>query len=341
MKKLFQAMNEAIQRNEGLMLCSIIASSGSTPRGSGAKMAVFADGTTMGTIGGGAVEYESIRCAKEAITKRSTFVRGFDLSPDQIADIGMICGGKVVVRFQYWAGGDQSAIDMFKYIVSLYDKNTNAWLVTYTAEDGTTQTGVYEEGAGMLFADIPDETVRPLLSSRAVLQSGPPAYYAQPLVQAGTVYVFGGGHVAQELVPVIEHVGFRTVVYEDREAFAAPQLFPKAAETVVAPFTGILQHISITDKDYVVIMTRGHQADYIVLEQSMHTPAAYIGVIGSRHKIDATFKRLVKAGIPEEELARIHTPIGLPIKGETPAEIAISIAAELILHRADINGDKA
>ena len=341
MKKLFQTMLDKIRENEDLVLCSIIASSGSTPRGSGAKMVVFADGTTYGTIGGGAVEYESIRFAKEALEKRSAFIRGFDLSSNQTADIGMVCGGKVVVYFQYWAGSDPSAAQMLKHIVSLYDRSVNAWLLTHITEGAVRQMGVYEEGMGLLFAEIPDDVIQPLLLSRAVLQQGEPTYYVEPLTQAGIVYVFGGGHVSQELVPVIEHVRFRPVVYEDREAFATPQLFPKAVRTVVAPFTGVLQQLDITDKDYVVIMTRGHQADYRVLEQVMHTPAAYIGVIGSRQKIAATFKKLVEAGIAEKELTRIHTPIGLPIKGETPAEIAISIAAEMILHRAELKEAKA
>ena len=81
-------------------------------------------------------------------------------------------------------------------------------------------------------------------------------------------------------------------------------------------------------------MTRGHQGDFVVLEQMLRTQAGYIGVIGSRHKIAATNRRLIEAGIPETALGRIHTPIGLDIGAETPAEIAISIAAELIAHRA-------
>ena len=92
----------------------------------------------------------------------------------------------------------------------------------------------------------------------------------------------------------------------------------------------------ITPEDYAVIMTRGHQGDFVVLEQMLRTEATYIGVIGSRHKIAATNARLLAAGIPEEALARIHTPIGLAIGAETPAEIAISVAAELIAHRAGI-----
>ena len=154
-------------------------------------------------------------------------------------------------------------------------------------------------------------------------------------MQSGCVYVFGGGHVAQELVPVISHVGFRVVVYEDRENFARPELFQGVHHTILGSFERISEHITIHENDYAVIMTRGHQSDYEVLRQVLRTQAAYIGVIGSRQKIAATTKRLLEDGISEQDIARLHTPIGLPIKGETPAEIAISIAAEMILFRAE------
>lgn len=339
MKELFQALLDRLQSGEDAVLCSIVASSGSTPRGSGAKLAVFADGSTLGTVGGGAVEFESIKFARQALSEKTAFLKKFDLSSNQTADIGMICGGKVTVYFQHFIGGDAAAIELIRYIVSLFSRNRDAWLIIEIGDGGATRIAVYEEGHGFRFAEgMEEDRILPMLKSTAALKKDAPMYYVEPLIQAGTVYIFGGGHVSQELVPVIAHVGFRTVVYEDREAFADPKLFPHAMGTLIAPFEEAGERLHITKKDYVVIMTRGHQADYLVLEQAMRTPAAYVGVIGSRHKIAATFEKLKQAGIPESELSRIHTPIGLPIKGETPAELAISIAAELILYRAEQSG---
>ena len=336
MKTLFEAIVKALSRGEDAVLCSIIASSGSTPRGKGAKMAVFEDGSTLGTVGGGAVEYHSILTAKEVLREKAGFSKGFDLSPNQTADIGMICGGKVVVYFQFFSGKDEPERKKLEHIVSLFDKNEDAWLITLVFEGRQVGLGVYEEKEGLKYVDLPVEDVRPLLKSSGVLKKQEPSFYVEPLVQSGYVYVFGGGHVAQELVPVLAHVGFRPVVYEDREMFAAAELFPKATATMVGSFTNIFEKVTITPKDYVVIMTRGHQADYQVLEQVMRTDACYIGMIGSKYKIASTFKRLVEAGIDEAELSRVHSPIGLPIQGETPAEIAISIAAEMILKRAEL-----
>lgn len=339
MEALFSAMLQALNRGEDLVLCSIIASSGSTPRGRGAKMAVFADGSTLGTVGGGAVEYHSTLLAREALAQRRTFSHGFNLTPNQTADIGMICGGQVDVYFQFFSGEDLQAKGLLKHIVSLFPLRQNTWLVTEIAEGGARRMGVFAADTALCFdSGIPPEQIAPLAQPRGILSRGEPAYYVEPLTTAGFVYVFGGGHVSQELVPVIAHVGFSVILYEERAEFATEALFPTAVETVVAPYDEASERLAMTADDFVIIMTRGHQSDFTVLRQALRTPACYVGVIGSRHKVAATNQRLLADGIAEAELKRIHSPIGLPIKAETPAEIAVSIAAELILHRAARTG---
>ena len=165
-------------------------------------------------------------------------------------------------------------------------------------------------------------------------------FYVEPISLAGVTYVFGGGHVARELVPVLEHVGFRCIVFEDRPDFATRELFPTAFGLVLGDFSAIGERIRIGPRDNVVIMTRGHGFDYEVLAQALATPAAYIGCIGSRRKVAATKARLfAEKGYTEEDFARVHTPIGLDIGAETPAEIAISVAAEMIRFRAERVGE--
>ncbi len=342
MKELFAAVLRALERGESAALCSIIASSGSTPRGSGAKMAVFADGATLGTVGGGAVEHECILLARQALGERRAFAQGFSLTKNQTADIGMICGGDVTVYFQCFAGGDAQAIALLGGVLAQLGKRENAWLVTEIAHGGASGMAVYARpGICVCGARMDESRVLPLLRPRAALDGGDPAYYAEPLTRAETVYVFGGGHVSRELVPLICHVGFAVVVFEDREAFARPELFPAAERTILGDFARIGEQIAVKPEDYAVVMTRGHQSDLILLDQLLRTDASYVGVIGSRRKIAATNARLMERGVKESALARVHTPIGLPIGAETPAEIAVSVAAELIAHRAGLNGGQA
>ena len=100
-------------------------------------------------------------------------------------------------------------------------------------------------------------------------------------------------------------------------------------------FRRIFDKVSLTADDYAVVMTPGHQADYEILEQVLRTPATYIGCIGSRKKVALTRERLAAAGFSQQDIDRVHAPIGLPILAETPEELAISVAAEMIRHRAE------
>ena len=135
-------------------------------------------------------------------------------------------------------------------------------------------------------------------------------------------------------------MGFRPVVFDCRPELATRTLFPTAEEVICGDFTSIKDHLTVTEEDFVVIMTNGHMHDFQVEEQILRGPFAYVGVIGSRTKTASVNQRLREAGIPEESIAQIHTPIGTAIRAVTPAEIAVSIAGEMILCRAERRGDK-
>lgn len=151
---------------------------------------------------------------------------------------------------------------------------------------------------------------------------------------AGRVYIFGGGHVSQALVPALAAVEFRCVVLEERPEFCRPELFPGAEETRLIDYARLAGELELTEEDWAVIMTRGHRDDLLIQAQVMKTPVRYIGVIGSRQKTEAVTARLKEMGFTARDFKRVFAPIGLPIRSETPAEIAVSVAAQLILERA-------
>ncbi len=155
-------------------------------------------------------------------------------------------------------------------------------------------------------------------------------FYAEQINSSGKVYVFGCGHVAQELVPVLEHVGFRCVALDDRPEFANEKVMRGAEKVLLVDFENIGASVTIGPEDYICIMTRGHAYDTVVQAQALRTPACYIGVIGSKAKTAGVQRQLREQGFTDEDFKRITTPIGLDIKAETPAEIAISIAAQMI-----------
>lgn len=334
MRELLKAILHSLRDSSPVELVSVIESSGSTPRGAGAMMAVFEDGGSCGTIGGGNVEYEAQKLAARLLMTGENAAGSYRFVQGDAASLGMVCGGDVTVHFQYLAPGETNHLRVFQELWESTGRNADTWLLRRLEGDEVTAMDAADR-SGLRFSDAlaPTELL-PLLKGRAVLTEGNPRWFAVPIVKAGRAYVFGGGHVSQELVPVIARVGFRPVVYDDRAEFADPQLFPAAEEVLLGDFNEIGAKIKITPDDYVVIMTRGHQADYEVLTQTLRSGAKYIGCIGSRRKLALCRDRLLAAGFTEEEYARLHAPIGLAIGAETPEEIAVSVAGEMIQVRA-------
>ena len=151
-----------------------------------------------------------------------------------------------------------------------------------------------------------------------------------------TAYIFGAGHVGLALEPVLRYINFKTVAIDDREEYANRERFTKASEVkVISDFKHAFDGIETDENSYIIIVTRGHMGDYDVLKDALKQKSAYVGMIGSRKKNAMLFDMLRKEGYAEEDIKRIHAPIGLSIQAETPEEIAISIAAELIQVRAN------
>ena len=342
MREMFSLIKQNIETGNDVILVSIIGDFGSAPRGAGAHMLVNHSGRIYGTIGGGAVEYQSEKLAAEALQEGRSLIKAFSLDQNQVEDIGMICGGNVLVIFQYIsANDDQGVEEICDEALAMLDKNEDAWMVCELLDDDSWKMGLYSESAGLIGIDADVDGIREHLRTNSVrFNFRDKKYYSEPIHQGGRVLVFGGGHVAQELVPVLAHVGFSCVVIDDRPEFTRPELFPGAKDVIMQGFEDIDSYLNINRRDYIVIMTRGHAHDYTVLRQSLLVDTTYVGCIGSRAKISGTTQRLLNDGIPQEKIDHIHWPIGLAIKAETPAEIAISIAGELIMVRAELAGQK-
>lgn len=164
-----------------------------------------------------------------------------------------------------------------------------------------------------------------------------PGDFIKEFKLASTAYIFGGGHVAYALEPVLRHVDFRTVIIDDRQEYANPERYPHAEKTIVVEnFDHAFDNIETDEDSYIIIVTRGHRGDLQVLRQALKKPHAYLGMIGSRRKNRLLYDTLLEEGFKEEDFEEIYSPIGLPIGSETPEEIAISIVAEIIQVRSKL-----
>ncbi len=355
MDLIFKSLQESLERGEDTVLATVTASSGATPRGEGARMLVDRTGRLAGTIGGGAVEYRSIDIARAALEQKRSDIHQFILNKNQIEDIGMICGGSATVHYLYLDGNNGELLSIVKEARDAIRERQPSWLVTdvserdqlglalFTAPAGTNPADPDFTSEGWSFRGFPAEhpCTRALLDDkRALCQRGHSVskcghtFYVEELVVPGVVYIFGGGHVAQALVPVLAHSHFAVVVLDDREEFVAPELFPGAYDVRMCDLDHIDRSVAIGPDDFVCIMTRGHKNDLDVEDQVLKTDARYIGVIGSRHKIKTVDGILMERGHSAASLERAISPIGLDIGGETPEEISISIAAQMIAVRS-------
>jgi xanthine dehydrogenase accessory factor len=232
---------------------TVIRAQGSTPQRAGAKMLVFPDGRTVGTIGGGCYENDAIGRARRAIEDGRPAVVRYDLNDDFAQENGLICGGQMDV-------------------------------------------------------------------------------HVDPLQPDPHLFVIGAGHVGFELGKIAGASGFRLHVVDDREKFANAERFP-GAEIVVEAIPDWLHSASIPPAAFVVVVTRGHQHDLDAMRALAARDLRYLGLIGSRAKVARIYDALIAEGMPGECLQRVHAPIGLEIGAVTPAEIAVSILAELIAVR--------
>ena len=168
-----------------------------------------------------------------------------------------------------------------------------------------------------------------------------PGSFVEDFKTSSQAYIFGGGHVALALDPVLRHVDFETTVIDDRADYANKERFPESRVIVCDNFDHCFEEIEPDEDSFLIIVTRGHRGDLQVLRQALRKPHAYLGMIGSRHKNQILVDQLLTEGFTQEELDAVYMPIGLDIKSETPEEISISIAAEMILVRAEHNADTA
>ena len=160
-------------------------------------------------------------------------------------------------------------------------------------------------------------------------------YLIEPLRNSGTVYIFGAGHVSQQIAPLSETVGFKTVVLDDRAEYANHERFPSSSEIILLESFDRLPELAIDEDGYIVIVTRGHLHDKTILAWALKTKAGYIGMIGSRRKRDKIFEVLAGEGFGKQDIDRVFSPIGTDIGAETPEELAVSIVGELIKVRAE------
>jgi xanthine dehydrogenase accessory factor len=311
---VWRAAADLARRGVGA-LATVARTTGSTPVPAGAKMLIGAAGRLEGTVGGGCVEADVLAAAAVA-REAGPRLLTHHLNADLAGDLGLSCGGTVEIVVE-------PLVPVDAYVQALEQ--------AAIAGQGVLTTGLdWSAGPRKEFAAgpvNPAEPVANLTADRATL--------IERLLPAPRVLVFGAGHVGRAIALAARTVGFRVVVVDDRPEFADPALFPPTIEVCAAPIQEALVRHPIESSDGVVIATRGHRHDAVILERLATSPASYVGLLGSRRKQAVITRALRAAGVPHQALERVRVPIGLAIGAVTPEEIAVSVVAELIAWRRD------
>ncbi|WP_322354653.1 XdhC family protein [Paratractidigestivibacter sp.] len=320
--KILAAARAELAAGRPVALASLLSTKGSMPRHEGARMLGLADGSYLGTVGGGNIEFiVQRRCGELLRAASAGGPTPASLEWMTHEKNAMACGGDALLAVRLLGAGDAAWLDDLARAV---DSGEAAWLVEDWSDPSAPRVFVLCEGDG---CDVPAWDEGRLR-------------YAEPVGAEPVCYVFGGGHVGQALVPVLASVGFVVDVVDDREGVCDPANFPAARNVTCGAFEDLDSYTHITPRDYVVVLTHGHLGDAAVLERVLPHRPAYVGCIGSRRKAAFVRDALVERGIDRAAADAVHLPIGEDILAVTPAEIAVSIAAQIIRCRAELRPQK-
>ena len=335
-REIFRKAVSALEVGTNVGLVTVVATVGSTPGKVGYKMLVTrCVGDTVGTIGGGFVEARIIVMIRNMLTAGVTGrVVRIDLGNTPRQEEG-ICGGSVEMLVETL---DAGSLPLFRALSVAAEHDEEGLLVSVTSGDMLPQKA-YVANGGELVASIGGRLTPALVAAMLETVKGGDSMqvscgaieaFVERLSVPPRVVIFGAGHLACHLCMYAKSLGFRVTIYDDRSDYANRQRFADADEVIVGDFANALDTACVDADSYVVVVTRGHAWDEMVLEQVVRANVRYIGMIGSRRKTATILANLRYRGIPDHLLNRVYSPIGLAIGAITPEEIALSIASELV-----------
>lgn len=317
---------------EDAALASVAHRRGSLPMSATAKMLVTTRGARLGTVGGGCLEAEITERALDVAKRREPAISEHTLNSELAGDYGLTCGGTAVMFIEP-VFRDEMLAQVYAACVSTAARGDRAIVVTDAVWiegpqkallAGDELIGRASREMCLVARSVDARAESPILAGQVL---------AEPLVGKPRLVVFGGGHVGARVAEAAAFAGWRVTVVDDRAEFADPARHPVAEATMTCDYHDIPQSLGIGADTYVVVATRGHQHDAVVVDQLARLETRYLGMLGSRRKVALTWKLLEEQGIPRPRLDRIHAPVGLSIGADTPEEIAISVVAELVATR--------
>ncbi len=310
-KVIWDFVKEELSKGKKICLLVVADSSESSPGRQGFLMAVNSEGKTIGTVGGGVLEFKMIQKALKQI-RQEIKSRLVVLHHDPAAEeekSGLICGGTQTIILTLLNEEDKTTIEE---VLTALDEELNRTVI------------IDENGLKLTEANN-------ISKKYDFKYSGKKKYeYSENIGIKDTAYIIGGGHIGLALSRIMKFLNFRVVVFDERKSLFTLEANKFADNKIVTAYENVGAFIPEGDFSYVIIVTAKHTGDRDALKSVINKKLKYIGTMGSKRKIKTIFDSLIQEGIDKSLLQKVHSPIGLDISSETPEEIAISIAAEII-----------
>ncbi|GGW39494.1 MULTISPECIES: XdhC family protein [Streptomyces] len=347
MREILPVLKDWYAAGEPFGLATVVAVSRSAPRDPGAAMAVGPDDEVVGSVSGGCVEGAVFELAREVLASGEARPATFGYSDEDAFAVGLTCGGEITVLVRPVTPALDPSFGAVAASVAAGEPVTVATVVDGPARHGAT-LAVWPErtsgtlGTGGLDAAVAADARGELaLGATGVRHYGPLGQRRQDAVSVflhsfappPRMLVFGAIDYAAAVARIGGFLGYRVTVCDARPVFATPRRFPAGVEVVVEWPHRYLREADTDGRTVICVLTHDPKFDVPLLEVALRRPAAYIGAMGSRRTHDERRNRLVEAGLTEDELSRLRSPVGLDLGARTPEEVAVSVAAEIVALR--------
>ena len=318
MRDVLETLERWAQAGTQVATATVVATERSAPREPGAVLAVDAEGTVVGSVTGGCVEPAVYGEAREVLAGEGPRLKTYGIADEEAFEVGLPCGGTVHI------------------FVDALDPGLVAPLAEAVREERpiALETRISGEGIGAKRLVGPeDEGPAAELLARAetgIVETPEGQLFVSSFAPRPSMYVFGAVDHAAALASIGRFLGFRVTVCDARARFVTRERFPDVDELVVEWPDRFLKEAPVDERTAICILTHDHKFDIPALKVALETPAGYIGAMGSRRTNADRAERLRAEGVTDEEMARIHAPIGLRIGSRSPQEVAVAIAAEIV-----------
>jgi xanthine dehydrogenase accessory factor len=332
-------------------LATLVAVRGSAPRGPGAAMVLSADGEVVGNVSGGCVESAVVEALREVMAGGPARLLSFGYSDEDALAVGLTCGGEIDVFVEAPAGARREPLraalaridqDLPVAVATMVTGPAVGALLAVTPGEAVGTLGaegldaaVAEDARGLLTMG---ETALLRYGARGQRRMEEVAVLVESIAPRPRMIVFGAIDYAAEVARIGRFLGYRVTVCDPRETFATARRIPDADEIVTEWPHRYLEGADVDARTVLCVLTHDPKFDTPLLQRALRTPAAYIGVMGSRRTHERRRADLRELGVTEEELARLRAPIGLDLGARTPAETAVAVAAEIVASRWDGTG---